>query len=103
MKNTNNLSEEPIEEISSSLPLQILLYFNIFYDIIVVIELWASFVFKLRDYTQVMNFITIGIFVFAFSVWIVFECARIILGYVSNLQENVPRLFFVLEHFPADY
>uniref|UniRef100_A0A8C5GN79 Transmembrane protein 17A-like n=1 Tax=Gouania willdenowi TaxID=441366 RepID=A0A8C5GN79_GOUWI len=85
---TNNRTADMVNELVSHLPLQMLLYFNMFYFPC----WWFSAVFMLdvkfyhlEDYYQAL--LITGIVLLT-----VIEVVRLYLGYIGNLKEKVPEL-----------
>ncbi|XP_012264583.3 transmembrane protein 17B-like [Athalia rosae] len=75
-------------QIQSSLPLQIALYFNVW-----IFPVWflTTLVFLDEKYdklSDIYKVITVGVFL----VVIVLECVRLYLGYLGNLSEKIPEL-----------
>ncbi|RNA19700.1 transmembrane 17B-like, partial [Brachionus plicatilis] len=79
-------------EYASSLPLQIILYFNVYYSIVWAIGtcfLWPLLVTRAND----DNLVWIILILFAFSLTVILEIIRLYMGYVGNLSERIPELF----------
>ena len=78
-------------EYASSLPLQLVLYFNVFYSIV-----WAigtAFIWPLLVATTAQDSAIWSILIiFAFVMMLIFEVIRLYLAYVGNLCERVPEL-----------
>eukprot|EP01084_Bolivina_argentea_P154356 269091_1 len=88
--NANNIStNSKYEEIISSLPLQISLYFHWRYSIVYVIFFVIKYIVVKDNYNDLIS-IFIPIIV---SLWSIVEASRIYLGYAGNLCEQVPHLF----------
>lgn len=87
----------PGAEIVSFLPLQILLYFNVWYAPLWMISLIFALVNKFSDLATHYKFITITIYIIMFIV----EASRLYLGYEGNLREKVAELagFWLLTLF----
>jgi len=84
-------------EIESSLVLQMLLYFNVYYSFIWFITQLTVFIWKVKLNQESPNFTAV-----AFAVWALAEPFRLGLGYSGNLKEKVPHLtaFFLLTVLP---
>jgi len=84
-------------EIASSYPLQVLLYFNLYYSIVWVVGEIAIFDWKVNQGLEDPTFTSIGI-----AVWVITESFRLSFGWAGNLQEKVPQLtaFFMLTIVP---
>lgn len=77
-------------EIASNLPLQMLLYFNVFFSIF-----WGALTLALMLFKE--NYLAVNtayrvLSPLLLSVWFVIEPLRLFFGYVGNLQEKVPQL-----------
>ncbi|KAI4500869.1 hypothetical protein M0802_004080 [Mischocyttarus mexicanus] len=75
-------------QIQSSLPLQMALYFNVHF-----LPIWffigvISLDYKYFQLTDVYKFITVAVFLLIS----VLECTRLYLGYLGNLDEKIPEL-----------
>ena len=77
-------------EIASSLPLQMLLYFNIQFSIFWGLIILALMVVQ-ESYFQVNTAYRV-LSPLLLSVWFMIEPLRLFFGYVGNLQEKVPQL-----------
>jgi len=77
-------------EIASSLPLQMLLYFNVQYSIFWGLMTLALMVFK-ESYLEVNTAYRV-LSPLLLSIWFMVEPLRLYFGYVGNLQEKVPQL-----------
>ncbi|CAF1132330.1 unnamed protein product [Brachionus calyciflorus] len=78
-------------EYASSLPLQIILYFNAYFSIVWAIGtsfLWPILGFSSTEDTRVW----IILILFSFILLVIFEIIRLYIGYVGNLSERVPEL-----------
>ncbi|GFY62504.1 transmembrane protein 17 [Trichonephila inaurata madagascariensis] len=85
------------EEVLSSLPLQMCLYFNVNYSFLWILIRIGCLVYKFHDLSQLYQILlTTVIFVM-----VVVEISRLYLGYVGNLTEKVPELagFWLLTLF----
>ncbi|EKX33113.1 hypothetical protein GUITHDRAFT_98434 [Guillardia theta CCMP2712] len=87
-------------QIASSLPLQMLLYFNVFYSIF-----WGALTLALMLFKE--NYLIVNqaykvLSPLVLSVWFLLEPVRLYLGFVGNLQEKVPQLtgFWLLTLIP---
>ncbi|KAM8866243.1 transmembrane protein 17A [Synchiropus picturatus] len=82
--------QEPavVNTLASHLPLQMLLYFNLFYFPC----WWFSSVFMLQVKFQYLPAYYQGLLVTGVVLLTVVEVARLYLGYVGNLKEKVPEL-----------
>lgn len=83
--------------IASSYPLQMLLYFNLYYSIVWVAGQIAIFDWKVNRGLEDPTFTAIVI-----AVWVITEPFRLSFGWAGNLQEKVPQLtaFFLLTIVP---
>ena len=88
------------EEVGSSLSLQALIYFNIFYSVMYAIMGCALLVHRMTVY-KVDSFYGLLMPV-VFAAWACFEPFRLLSGWFGNLNEKVPSLFVfvVLSAFP---
>lgn len=77
-------------EIASSLPLQMLLYFNVQYSLFWGLITLSLMVFK-ENYLEVNTAYRV-LSPLLLSVWFMVEPLRLFFGYVGNLQEKVPQL-----------
>eukprot|EP00057_Strongylocentrotus_purpuratus_P034256 XP_794509.4 PREDICTED: transmembrane protein 17 [Strongylocentrotus purpuratus] len=75
-------------ELVSSLPLQVSLYFNAFFFPIWVVTCVVMLQLKFAHLNQIYQFISITMYVVLTGV----EVIRLYLGYLGNLQERVPEL-----------
>lgn len=77
-------------EIASSLPLQMLLYFNVQFSLF-----WGAMILALmvlqENYLEVNTAYRV-LSPLLLSVWFIIEPLRLFFGYVGNLQEKVPQL-----------
>jgi len=79
---------------ASSLVLQVMLYYNVYFlpcwflGITFLLPVIVSPINKLGEIDQVL----IVLMLFAFIVMVIFEFARLLLGYIGNLRERVPEL-----------
>ncbi|XP_054767625.2 transmembrane protein 17-like [Lytechinus pictus] len=79
---------KPGNELVSSLPLQVSLYFNAFFFPIWVVTCVIMLQLKFAHLNQIYQFISITMYVVLTGV----EIIRLYLGYLGNLQERVPEL-----------
>lgn len=90
-----------IVEIKSSLSLQVLMYYQGFYSLLYCTVSGGCLLNKTYNYeyrNAILELLTLPIFL----LWAVTEVARVSLGYVGNIQENVPMIsaFLLLTVFP---
>ncbi|XP_054248558.1 transmembrane protein 17B-like [Indicator indicator] len=81
-------SYHPAHEVLSSLPLQMLLYFNVYY-----FPVWClaeGMILQLKYHLLPWHYQFL--LVTAFLILSLAECSRLYLGYVGNLQQKVPEL-----------
>ncbi|XP_054718063.1 transmembrane protein 17-like [Uloborus diversus] len=85
------------EEIMSSLPLQMCLYFNANYSPLWIISRIGCLTYKFSELSQLYRILLTGVVI----VMAVVEVARLYLGYKGNLTEKVPELagFWMLTLF----
>ncbi|GIY44703.1 transmembrane protein 17B [Caerostris darwini] len=76
------------EEVLSSLPLQMCLYFNVNYSPLWILVRIGCLIYKFYDLSQLYQILLTTIIV----LMIVVEISRLYLGYVGNLTEKVPEL-----------
>lgn len=87
--NRTNSKHARIEiDYSSSLPLQMLLYFNVCFFPCWLFSL--TFVLPVLTLTQANHHVILMVFAFIFKA--VIECVRLYLGYAGNLAERMPEL-----------
>ncbi|XP_071508587.1 transmembrane protein 17-like [Diadema antillarum] len=79
---------KPGNEMVSSLPLQVSLYFNVMFFPIWVVTCMVMLQLKFSHLNQIYQFVTITMYVVLTGV----EVIRLYLGYLGNLQERVPEL-----------
>lgn len=85
------------DQIMSSLPLQMCLYFNVNYSPLWFIIRIGCLIYKFTDLIQLYKILLTAIMIVMFLV----EISRLYLGYAGNLQEKVPELagFWMLTAF----
>lgn len=86
----NEDSKKREMEYATSLPLQIILYFNVYFSIVWIIGtslLWPVLLSRAQQ-----SDVWIILILFAFIMLVIFEIIRLYLGYLGNLQERVPEL-----------
>ncbi|XP_055939365.1 transmembrane protein 17-like [Argiope bruennichi] len=85
------------EEVLSSLPLQMCLYFNANYSPLWILIRTGCLVYKFSDLSQLYQILLTTVIV----VMVIVEVSRLYLGYVGNLTEKVPELagFWLLTLF----
>lgn len=90
-----------IVEIKSSLSLQVVMYYQGFYSLLYCMVSGGCLLNKTYNYeyrNAILELLTLPIFL----LWAVTEVARVSLGYIGNIQENVPMIsaFLLLTVFP---
>lgn len=78
----------PGNELVSSLPLQIALYFNVFFFPFWLVTCVVILALKFQHLEQLFQFVIITIYIVMSGT----ESMRLYLGYLGNLQERVPEL-----------
>ncbi|XP_071946430.1 transmembrane protein 17B-like isoform X2 [Antedon mediterranea] len=79
---------KPGNELVTSLPLQMLLYFNVFYFPFWIISCIVMLELKFLHLQEIYQFIHITVYIIMSGT----EIMRLYLGYLGNLQERVPEL-----------
>ncbi|GFT74158.1 transmembrane protein 17 [Nephila pilipes] len=85
------------EEVLSSLPLQMCLYFNVNYSVLWILIRIGCLIYKFQNLSQMYQILLTTII----FVMIIVELSRLYLGYIGNLTERVPELagFWLLTLF----
>jgi transmembrane protein 17 len=98
--NTKDVLSVTNTEIASNLPLQMLLYFNVYFALFWGLLVLANMVF--RESYMTTNPAYLVLCPLILSVWSIVEPLRLYFGYVGNLQEKVPHLtgFWLLTLLP---
>lgn len=78
----------PGNELVTSLPLQIALYFNVYFFPFWLLTCVVMLSLKFHHLTQLFQFVSITIYIVISGT----EAMRLYLGYLGNLQERVPEL-----------
>uniref|UniRef100_A0A7R9UGE4 Transmembrane protein 17 n=1 Tax=Pinguiococcus pyrenoidosus TaxID=172671 RepID=A0A7R9UGE4_9STRA len=90
-----------IEEVSSHLPLQVLLYFNALFSFCFMALEITNVAYKLQYYQYESNLLRL-LTAPALVLWTVAEAFRLFFGFRGNLAERVPLLaaFLIVSFFP---
>jgi transmembrane protein 17 len=98
--NINDVSLVTNSEIASNLPLQMLMYFNVYFGLFWALIVLANMLFRENYLSTNPSYLVLCPLIL--SVWCMVEPLRLYLGYVGNLQEKVPQLtgFWLLTLIP---
>jgi transmembrane protein 17 len=91
------------QEVSSSLPLQMLLYFNCFFSAMYLVLNVMTLSYRLDNLSWNMKAFDLLLAPFSLGAWALAEPFRLGFGMYGNLQDNVPSLFafVVITVFPT--